>query len=146
VLGKGGDLAGAVEAHEQALALAKKIYGDNGQNVAHTEQLLATTQTKVGAHAKARPHWEHSIAILETFEPTDHPDLAPLLSGLGICLAHLGDVAKAREAFARSLAIREKAFGADSPMLAPVLNNMADTFVRAGSPAEALTLIDRAMA
>ncbi len=140
-----GDLAGAAAAHEKALELAKVLY-ETGPMLAKDESLLASTYAKMGAYAKAAPHYERAVESLAAAEGKDHPDLATMLSGLGVCYAHAGDLPKAREVLQRSLAIRERAFGADSPMLVPALNNMADLLVKHGGAAEAMPLLDRGMA
>ncbi len=146
VRGKSGDLRAAVAAHEKALALAIELLGKDNVVIAQEESNLAVSLTKVGAYAKAKPHYEHAVEIVER-TLGEHPDLAPVLTGLALCHVHSGEVAKARGLYERALSIQESHFGPNSPLLIITLNNFADMLLRSkGQGALAKQYVDRALA
>jgi len=144
VAGRRGDYLTATAAHEQALALAIQLHGQEGVRVARDEQLLGATLLGASDYARARPHYEHALALIAAHLGPDHPDVALLLSGLGSCYHNTGDVLKSHEAFQRALAIRERVFGVNSPVLIATLNNTAELLLDEGNHADGLPMIERA--
>jgi tetratricopeptide (TPR) repeat protein len=144
---RAGDLAPGLAADEKAVELASKLYGEDGALLlAQAELELASAYVANQLHAKALPHLEHVLALLEKAEGPDHPDIATALGTLGMVQAHAGEIEKARATYERAIAIREKALGKTSPVLVPTLNNIADMLNRNGDSAHALTYVERAVA
>jgi len=142
-----GDMAGAIAAHQAALTAALALYKrTDDPSMYRSESLLGATLLKAGSCAEARPHLEHALALRETAVGPDHPDVALILSNLGICYATLGDGPKARATLIRAMEIRERLFGASSPQMIAPLNNLADYLRRAGDVPGALGYIERAQA
>ncbi len=141
-----GDLAHAVQLHEQALAAVKADAGaDNGQ-LTTVENDLAASLSRAGAYAKAAEHFERALALrLEAVGP-DHPDVALILSNLGPCYRHMHQPDKARDAFERALALREKIYGKTSPMLIATLDNFAELLSQQGEHDAAIAMVERARA
>ena len=139
-----GDMVAAVAAHQKALAASIALYKNaDDPNVWHTEEMLGATLTKGGSYGDAQVHFEHALALRKAAVGPDHPDIALLLSNLGLCYGHAGDDAKARASFERALSIRERMYGPTSPMLIATLNNLADYLHRMGDVPAALRLIER---
>jgi tetratricopeptide (TPR) repeat protein len=138
-----GDLNAAMLAHEKMLAVAESLKGRADPSLWAEELMLATTQTRGLAYAKAVPHFEHGLALREGSVGPDHSDIALILSNLGICYSHLHDK-RARPTFDRALALREKLFGKNSPLLVPTLDNFAALLKQEGDLAGALALLERA--
>jgi tetratricopeptide (TPR) repeat protein len=142
VYGLNGDLNAAVAAHEKALAASELAFGRNGAGTWEAEQLLGTTYTKVGAFGKAAPHFVHALALREDSVGPDHPDVALVLSNLGVCYRHLHDP-RARATFERALAIRERIYGPKSPMIVATLDNFAEYLQQEKDYPAALAMFDR---
>jgi tetratricopeptide (TPR) repeat protein len=102
--------------------------------------------TEDGECARALPHYERALAIRERSVGNDHPDVALMLSNLGVCYQRLGKIDQARATFSRALAIRERTFGTKSPMLISTLNNYAEFLGQTSDAPGALAMIDRATA
>ncbi|MGE5184460.1 MAG: tetratricopeptide repeat protein, partial [Acidobacteriota bacterium] len=147
VLSRGGDPRGAVAANEKSLALAQKLYGpDAGLLIATAEQQMALALVANQEYAKARPHLEHALKLIEIAEGPEHVDVASSLGSLAQVYAHTGELAKSRATFDRAIAIREKALGKNSPVLLPTLNNVAEMLRKHGDAAGALPYIERGLA
>jgi tetratricopeptide (TPR) repeat protein len=140
-----GDVAGAITAHEHALAEGHAAFGNDSPHLWEDEHILGTTLTKAGRYVDAIPHMEHALALRERVVGKDHADIALLLSNLAACYSNAHDP-RARETFDRALALREKLFGKNSPLLAPTLNNYGMMTMRAGDAKGALPYIERALA
>ena len=141
-----GDLKTAVASHEQALAAAKRLRGNDDPQLWSTEVQLATTLARSGAWADALPHFEHARLLREASVGPDHPDIGLILSDLAPCYENTGKTAAALATVKRALQIREKTYGPNSPFLVASLDNLADFEMRANELADALTDIERAQA
>ncbi|HTR56419.1 MAG TPA: serine/threonine-protein kinase [Kofleriaceae bacterium] len=140
----GNDLKTAIEDYERALAEAVGAHGRDSAALWTSEELYAATLSTAGRYADALPHFERALELHERSVGPDHPDIALILTSVGVCYAWTGQTAKARDAYARALAIREKVWGKNSPMLVITLNNQADSMKLAGDAAGALPIIERA--
>ncbi|HET9990830.1 MAG TPA: tetratricopeptide repeat protein [Kofleriaceae bacterium] len=141
-----GDLETAVTSHEQALAAATKLWGNENPALWTAEVQLATTLGRSGAWVQALPHFEHALRLREAAVGPDHPDVALILSNLAACYEHVGERVKALAAAKSALQIREKTYGPNSPFLVATLNNLADLELRQHELASALADIERAQA
>jgi tetratricopeptide (TPR) repeat protein len=141
-----GDLKTAVASHEQALAAAKRLEGNDDPRLWGTEVQLATTLARSGAWALALPHFEHARQLREASVGPDHPDIGLILSDLAPCYENTGKTDEALATVKRALQIREKTYGPNSPFLVASLDNLADFELRAHELAAALADIERAQA
>ncbi|MGE5185829.1 MAG: protein kinase domain-containing protein, partial [Acidobacteriota bacterium] len=145
VAAQSGDPLGAVAAQQKMYALASQMFKDASQPRVSAEMQLATALTRAAEYAQAAPHYEAAIHIQEALLGPDHPDLAIVLTDLGLCYGNLGEVEKARAAYERALAIRERAFGKGSPLLVVPLLDYSDMLNNHGEPAAALPIAQRAL-
>jgi tetratricopeptide (TPR) repeat protein len=141
-----GDLKTAVASHEQALAAATKLFGNENPALWSAEVQLATTLARSGAWVQALPHFEHARRLRESSVGPDHPDVALILSNLAGCYEHAGQTDKALVSVKKAFQIREKTYGPNSPFLVATLNNLADFELRNHELAGALADIERAQA
>ncbi len=144
VLAESGDLLGAVEAHQQTFKIAQLLYGKESPGLFADEIMYATTLTKAYRFASAIPHFEHAIALRTTTVGPSHPDIAMMLSNLGIAYRRVRHDKRAHDVFDRALAIREKAYGKNSPLLVATLDNMCDLYQQEGNLTAAAAAIERA--
>jgi len=145
VLSSGGEPIPAVAAHEQALVLARQVFGESSMQLARSEQVLGATLTRLGDYQRARPHYERGLELSIQLLGPDHPDVALMHSGFAVCLHYTGDLARSHTEFDRALAIRERVFGKTSPVLIATLNNMAELYRDENNTREGLPLIERAL-
>ena len=135
------NMPAAIAAHEHAFAAARS---ESERGAWGEELVLAATLTKAEVYDKAASHFEHALATREQLVGPDHPEIAAILTNLGVDYASLGDHAKAHHAFERALAIREREYGPNNPLLVTTLNNFADQLMRAGDLDAALSHAGRA--
>jgi len=144
VLAESGDLLGAVAAHEQTFKIASLLYGKDNPGLFADEIMYATTLTKAYQFASAIPHFEHAIKLRTSTVGNEHPDIAMMMSNLGIAYRRTRADKRAHEAFDHALAIRERVYGKNSPLLVATLDNMADLYEQEGDFPHALAVIERA--
>lgn len=78
-------------------------------------------------------------------EPTDHPDLVPILNNMAYRLMAVGDLGRAQALLEKSLAIVEAHVEPDHLALVEPLNNLGELYRRQGRAWEASELLLRAL-
>jgi tetratricopeptide (TPR) repeat protein len=128
-----GDLAGARQGFERALAIGEAAYGPDHPTVATDVNNLASVLKDLGDLAGARQGFarpRHPRGRLRTRPPRrrhrrpDHPTVARDVNNLAGVLQDLGDLAGARQGFERALAIDEAAYGPDHPHTVTIAKNL----------------------
>jgi tetratricopeptide (TPR) repeat protein len=76
----------------------------------------------------------------------NHPDLAAVLSDLGMIQLRKGRYGEAKVFLQRALSIQETSLGLRHPDIAITLNNLASCALNQGQPAKAASLLVRALA
>jgi tetratricopeptide (TPR) repeat protein len=112
-----GDYAAAEPLYREALAMRRKLLGDEHPDVARSLDNLATLLREKGDYAAAEPLYREALEIRRAKLPVGHPDTIAAEAGLGRTLAKLGRYAEA-EGFLQD------AYGAisrakNSPLLPP---------------------------
>ena len=69
----------------------------------------------LGRYKDARSRFERALAITEKHLGHEHPDLAPILSGLGALVMDLGLYTEAGPLYERALALQQLSLGAHHP-------------------------------
>lgn len=136
----------AAAQHEEALAQARRLLGDEHPNVWKAELDLGTSYMAAKQMPKAVEHLERALAIREREVSGEHPEVATVRSMLANAYFFSGREAASRDTFQKALAAREALFGKDSPRLVVLLNNYGDTLAKAGRVQEGLALVQRAEA
>ena len=112
--------------------------------VASLETNFGATLAKAGACGLAIPHYEHALEVAIGTLGEDNGEVTVMLSNVGLCYMHLGELAKSHDALARALALREKLFGARSPLLIAALDNYAELLAEQGDYDTAFPMFERA--
>ncbi len=120
-----GEYHEARELHEQALAIVRKVYGEEHPSVAASLTGLAAVLQALGDYDRARQLHEQALAIRRKLYGEEHPDVATSLNNLAAVLQALGDYDRARELFEQALAIWRQVYGEEHPSVATSLNNLA---------------------
>ncbi|MBK8241217.1 MAG: serine/threonine protein kinase [Deltaproteobacteria bacterium] len=134
-----------VAAHERALAIKRRVLGDEHPSIAVTLFNLANVEDERGDHERA---WNRMLEALAMFER----ELGPMHPAVGNCANNLGSMANVRgdlsEAvgwYERALAIKEASAGPESLQLASSLGNLGNVELQRGRTERALELHRRAL-
>ena len=119
-----GDYAKAEPLCRQALAIGKRVLGENHPDYAHSLNNLAMLYQAMGDYAKAEPlfrkRWRSGAAAGREPPRLRHKPEQP-----GDAVPGLGDYAKAEPLYRQALEIRKQALGENHPDYAASLNNLA---------------------
>jgi tetratricopeptide (TPR) repeat protein len=132
-----GRLGDAGEQAAEALALARRAFGDDDPRVATPTMNLGTHFLDRADHPRAERHYRRALEILEQSLGPQHPDLAGPLNNLGNALEKQGRFVEAEQALSRALAIREASVGDRHPGVAISRTNLGVLAHRQGDPARA---------
>jgi tetratricopeptide (TPR) repeat protein len=119
-----GEFKTALEPARQALAIHKKVLGEQHSATATSLNNLGFLLLAQGDIAAARPYYEQALAIRKKVLGEQHSDTATSLNNLGALLLAEGDYAAARPNYELALAIRKKILGEQHPDTASSLNNL----------------------
>ncbi len=118
------DYAGARPYYEQALAIRRKVQGEEHPKTANCLNNLGGVLQDMGDYEGAREYYEQSLEICRKVLGEEHPYTATSLNNLGLLLQDMGDYEGARPYYEQSLAIRRKVQGEEHPDTATSLNNL----------------------
>jgi len=105
---------GDINRHDLAIPLLERILESDrrrdptGVSTATTMNNLALEYRDSGEYAKARPLYESAIRIVAAKRGADHPQLLPLMNGLGGTLKMLGESAEAELIYGQVIDITSK--------------------------------------
>jgi len=136
-----GKYAEAIPLAEQALAISKKVLGDNHRLVALSLQMLAKVYHAQERYTEAESLYQQSLAILKQQLPDDHPLMVINLKKLGEFYQSQEKYAEAEPFYQQLLAILKQKYDDDHPIVRQTnvkyLNNLAGLSESQGRYAEA---------
>lgn len=100
-----GRYSEAARVAEEALTVAKKIFGPNHPNVATSLNTLAELYRVQGRYSKAEPLYKRALKIREKPLGPDHPHVATSLNNLALLHHAQGKYSEAEPLYKRSLNI-----------------------------------------
>ena len=127
VLTTAGDLNGAKDAGEQALAVLGTALPPSDILTMRARGVVIETLRALGQFESARQHAETNLADSRKVFGDENPITATSLSDVGLLSYYLGDLAKAREYNQRAIAIHRKITPMGSLPLILALNNLGLT-------------------
>ncbi|NES84881.1 MAG: tetratricopeptide repeat protein, partial [Moorea sp. SIO2B7] len=130
----------------QALALSKKLLGENHPHVATSLNNLALLYERQGKYGEAEPLYRQALALSKKLLGEDHPDVATSLNNLAALYKSQGRYAQAEPLYRQALALRKKLLGQDHPDVADSLNNLALLYQSQGRYEKAEPLYRQALA
>ncbi len=131
------DYARAEPLLDEALAIRKKMVGENHPDYAATLSSLASLYYSKGDYARAEPLYERALAIRKQTLGEEHRDYASSLNSLANLHYSMNDYARAEPLYLQVLAIRKKVLGERHPEYASSLNNLASLYQAMGDYARA---------
>ncbi len=141
-----GEYEEARRLYEQALAMARRVYGEEHPHVATSLNNLAEVLRTLGEYEEARRLHEQALTIRRQVYGEEHPDVATSLAGLAGVLWQMGEYEEARRLYEQALTIRRQVYGEEHPDVAQSLNNLAEVLRALGEYEEARRLHEQALA
>ncbi|MCA2773624.1 MAG: tetratricopeptide repeat protein [Microcystis sp. M122S2] len=136
----------AIPLAEQALAIRKKVLGDNHPDTAQSLNNLAELYTVQGRYSEAEPLYKQALAIIKQQLGDNHPYTATSLNNLALLYQSQGRYSEAEPLYKEALAIRKQQLGDNHPDTAASLNNLAELYRVQGRYSEAEPLYKQALA
>jgi len=141
-----GDYPGARPYCEQALAINRKVLGEDHAATALTLNSMGTLLYNMGDLEAARQYFEQALAINRKVLGEEHPHTALTLNNMGTLLHFMGDRKAARPYYEQALAIRRNLFGEEHPHTATTLNNLGGLLYDMGDRKAARQYFEQALA
>ena len=141
-----GDLKGAQEQIEKAIAIGQKNYAPDDPELGTRYSNLAVILEGQGDLKGAREQMEKAIAIDQKNYAPDDPELGTRYSNLAMILQDLGDLKGAREQIEKAIAIDQKNYAPDHPGLGTDHSNLALILQGQGDLKGAREQIEKAIA
>ncbi len=141
-----GENKKAIAYYEQALAIDRKVFGEEHPDVAIDLNNLGAAWSALGENKKAIAYYEQALAIDRKVFGEEHPKVAIRLNNLGMAWSDLGEKKKAIAYYEQALAIDRKVFGEEHPKVAIRLNNLGAAWSALGEKKKAIALYEQALA
>ncbi|MBD2125051.1 CHAT domain-containing protein [Microcoleus sp. ZQ-A2] len=127
-LGQEGQYGQAVIIAEQALALARKLWGEEHPHVATSLNNLAELYQSQGGLGEAEPLLEEALAMRKRLFSTDHTDVAHSLNNLAGLYHSQGRLDAAESLYKEALTMRKHLFPPDHCYIAKSLSNLGGLY------------------
>ena len=136
--------AGAM--HREALAMRRKLLGNEHPDVATSLHNMALVLDYQGKLAEAETMHREALAMRRKLLGNEHPDVATSLNNLADVVQRQGKLAEAETLHREALAMRRKLLGNEHTDVAESLNDLAVVLNSQGKLAEAETMLREALA
>jgi serine/threonine-protein kinase len=145
-LGRAGDPEQGIGHFERALAIRRKLVGEDHPLVADALLTLGVAQKNLGRKQEALASYQQALAIRERVYGPDNTDVAAVRNNIANVLKDLGRYDEAMAHVTRAVAIWEGKWGPDSPAVAVGHSVMGHIEMDRGRFAEAEPHYRRALA
>jgi len=130
---------------EEALAIRKKVLGEEHPDYAVSLHNLAALYSAMGDYARAEPLYRQALEIWKKVLGEEHPHYAFSLNTLAGLYDSMGDYARAEPLYRQALAIWKKVHGEEHQDYATSLNDLAVLYKSMGDYARAEPLYRQAL-
>jgi serine/threonine-protein kinase len=141
-----GEYGEALPLAEEALALRRRIHGEEHTDVASTLMALASILSASGEYDRAEELNRQCLAMRRKLLGGAHPHVAIALNNLGLLLQARGRLEEAEQYLREALAVRRAAFGDHHLEVAASRNNLGTLLYAMGDFPGAADQIERALA
>ncbi|MGH7578746.1 MAG: tetratricopeptide repeat protein, partial [Gemmatimonadales bacterium] len=141
-----GEYGEALPLAEEALALKRRLHGEEHTDVASTLLALAAILQAGGEYDRAEEITRQCLAMRRKLLGGEHPHVAATLNNLGLLLQARGRLEEAEESLREALAVRRAAFGDHHLEVAASRNNLGIMLYARGDFSGAADQIERALA
>jgi CHAT domain-containing protein/Tfp pilus assembly protein PilF len=135
----------AIPLAEQALAIRKKVLGDNHPDTATSLNNLAELYRVQGRYSEAEPLYKQALAIIKQQLGDNHPSTATSLNNLAFLYQSQGRYSEAEPLYKQALAISKQQLGDNHPLTVAILNSLAALYYSQGRYSEAEPLYQQAL-
>jgi tetratricopeptide (TPR) repeat protein len=129
----------------EALAIRRKVLGEQHPSTATSWNLLALSLAGQGKHTEALPLYRKALAIRQQVLGQQHAHVAQSYHNVGNCLNDLGKHSEALVLLRIGLAVGQRVLGEDHPDVANHCDALAACLDDRGKHAEALALFHQAL-
>ena len=131
---------------QNALAMRKKLLGDEHPSVATSLNDLATLYEKKGLYSEAEPLFQEALTMRKRLLGNEHYDIAQSLNNLAGLYVNRGRYNEAEPLLQDALAMTKRLLGDEHSDVASSLNNLATLYVKQGRYKEAELFYQDALA
>ncbi|MGG6241016.1 tetratricopeptide repeat protein [Nodosilinea sp. AN01ver1] len=124
-LSERGRYSGAEPLYQDALAMRKRLLGDEHPAVATSLNNLAMLYDNQGRYGEAEPLYQDALAMRKRLLGDEHPAVATSLNNLALLYDNQGRYREAEPLYQDALAMRKRLLGDEHPDIALSLNNLA---------------------
>jgi CHAT domain-containing protein/Tfp pilus assembly protein PilF len=146
VYARQGDCARALEHHQKALTIRRKVLGDQHPDVAASLTNIGQVYSGQRDYARALEHYQQALAVWRKVHGEQHANVATCLHSIGLAYYGQGDYARALEHYQQALAIWRKVHGEQYRDVATSLNSIGVVYSDQGDYARALEHYQQALA
>ena len=132
--------------YQTALAMRKRLLGDEHPDVAQSLNNLATLYYNQGRYNEAEPLYQSALTMKKQLLGDEHLDVAKGLNNLALLYNNQGRYSKAESLLQTALALTKRLLGDEHPDVAGSLNNLAALYKNQGRYSEAEPLYQAALA
>jgi tetratricopeptide (TPR) repeat protein len=130
---------------ENALELAKQIWGQEHTKVATSLNNLAELYSAQGRYAEAEPICQQAVEMRQRLLKGDHPNVATSLNNLASLYSEQGRYAEAEPICQQAVEMYQRLLKGDHPTVALSLNKLASLYSEQGRYAEAEPICQQAV-
>jgi len=141
-----GRYSEAESLYRQALALKRKLLGQEHPDVATSLNNLAGLYESQGRYSEAEPLHSQALALRRKLLGEEHLDVASSLNNLGLFYNSQGKYSEAEPLYSQALTLTRRLLGEEHPDVATILNNLALLYNSQGRYSEAEPLYIQALA
>jgi tetratricopeptide (TPR) repeat protein len=141
-----GEYQKSEKMHREALALRRKVFGNEHRDVAFSLDRLATVLMETGRLPESEAMFRKVVELDRRLFGNEHPKVATALNNLAIVLFYEHKLAEAESLQRENLEITRKTLGPEHSEMAAALHNLADVLLEQGKQAEAEALQREAVA
>lgn len=129
-----------------ALALERRLYGDDDPEVIATHSNLGRLYQRTGDLERAEVHHRTALRLLRRDRPPDHPDVALGANNLGLVYQALGRYAEAEPLLREALELAIARLGEDHPNVGIAHDNLGGVLHELGDLDAAEAMAEKAQA
>lgn len=116
----------------RALALQRKLHGEDDWRQAQVLNTIGEAEWVLGLYEESAAHHQQALDLRLKGMPVDHPEVATGWANLGSSRQLQGRYEEAEECYRQAIAIREGRLGNRHPTLAPAHINLGTLYIERG--------------
>ena len=140
-----GKYAEALENHDRAMEIYKKVSGVDHPQVATSYSNMGLVYYELGEYDKSMECYDKALIIRKKVFGEEHPDVATVYNNMGNTYLDIGDFENALKCHNRALEISKKVLGENHPNVALSYTNLGMTYHFQGDFSKAMEYYNRAL-